>query len=181
MMLGTIFYGSQVQAVFGMTFILVPVLVFSGYFKLISQMNSVMVFLSNLSFLKPSMNSIMIATYGFDRCFFQTQQELQQIQAMNQSRPDWIDSVTTLVDIYATTYNQTQLMDKELENEQKLIGFMGIGKNPNDRRAFILQYWELSETHDSYYHEIYHLIIYNLILAGMVYITMFIRLKREKN
>ncbi|OTF77390.1 hypothetical protein BLA29_003847 [Euroglyphus maynei] len=181
MMLGTIFYRSQVQAVFSMSFILVPILVFSGYFKLISQMNNVMVFLSNISFLKPSINSIMIAIYGFDRCLFQAQQELQQILSMNQTRPEWIDSVATLVDVYSSTYNQTELADKTLENEEKLVGFMGIGKSPKDRRAFVLQYWKLSETYDSYYHEIYQLIIYCMILAIMVYLTMFIRLKREKN
>ena len=102
MMIGTIFYRSQIQAVFSMTIILVPILIFSGYFKMISQMSSIMAFLSYMSFLRPSMNSMMIAIYGLDRCIVEVQKEFQQIHSMNRTRPDWIDSVATLVDVYAT-------------------------------------------------------------------------------
>jgi len=142
--------------------------------------------LSYSSFLKQSVNSIMICFFGLGRCELELQLDREQFLTQNISeqdaRPSWINSLTTLINYQAMMSNipdpnLAAFRDPTLEQEEKLVRYMGLaGKSPDlqngTRKALILHYFDLDSDLDAYWREIYALVDYIAIFAVLLYIVM---------
>lgn len=123
MTIGVLFYKNPIAALYSLNFIIVPCILYSGYFKLVSTMNSFMALVSYVSFMKPTVNALLIAIYGMGRCLAEREQDIEMMATENSTmlaeeaaawplgnetstmatmivreRPEWINAMATLID-----------------------------------------------------------------------------------
>ena len=128
-------------SVFAIMLILIPVTLFCGFFRPTALMDWYIAKMSMISFYKESINSLLIATYGLNRCEYELQQEWENFVQRNSSsnssieRPNWITSLSTLIDY------QVRLAEKRQRDLNKNSSIDMLNTTP----SIILSEFELLE------------------------------------
>lgn len=195
MTIGIIFSNNLDASVYSIIFIIIPLIMFSGFFRLISEMDWFMAQVSWISFLKQAINSVLISQYGLNRCEYEDRLDYERFLKRNVSeadaRPSWINSMTTLIDyqLMLTETNDTNLLEIKngnLESEEKLVRYMGLNIVSNNKerttmkQAIVLQHFDLKPDFESYWEQITILSYYIVILAIILYIVMAFKFNRKR-
>lgn len=140
-------------------------------------------FLSNISFLRPSLNAVLIAIFGLGRCDYENVQELELINHKFNStgqfeRPDWIDRVIPMLKVIDT---EGIMKSKTIANEEKLYRFMGLKNASDENIPMVLQYLKIGHDWNDYWNQIIELILHCIFSSILLFIIMTLRLKRKKN
>ena len=191
MTIGVIFSHDIKASVYSVILIIIPLILFSGFFRLIADMNWYMAQLSWVSFLKQVINSLMISIYGFGRCEHEDaiarEAFIQRNVSEAEARPSWINSLTTLID-YQMALSESKdpnllaIKNQSLEAEDKLVRYMGlnIGTDPvNAKRPLVLQHFNLQPSPEAYWHELYIMLDYIVLFAALLYLVMVIKFTRK--
>lgn len=146
-------------------------------------MNPLMDIISRISFLRPSLNAILIAIFGLNRCEYENFQELELINNEFNStgefkRPDWIDRVVPLLKVIDT---EGIMKSKKIANEDKLYRFMGLKNSSNENISMVLQYLKIGHDWNDYWNQIKELAVHCIFCFILLFIVMMLRLKRKKN
>lgn len=188
MTLGVIFYKNLIAGLYAVTLIIIPIILCSGFFKLVANMSEGILYFSYISFMKPTVNAIMIAIYGFGRCEYEVQKEATLMVALNKTmplkRPKWIESLTTLIEYQATLSNSKEneiYKNKSVEHEDKLIHYMGLGSSDdgNNNRAYLLTYFNVKDDYEAYWNEIENLLIYIIFFVIVLFLTIKLKIRRK--
>lgn len=194
MMIGCIFVDNISASVFSIIFCIIPLVMFSGFFRLVADMSWFMAQLSVISFIKQIINALMIAIYGLGRCEHEEVVDRDAFLARNLSeaegRPAWITSMVRLIEYQkimagedggeADSGNGTLA----LEPEEKLIRYMGLNINPQDagsgpKTALILQHFNVGPSYEAYWTEIRDLFNYVIFFAVLLYAVMYSKYTRR--
>lgn len=188
LIIGIVFYKDTILAIYSVIVIIVPIMLYSGLFKLIRNMSSAMSFLSYGSFLRSAMNSLMIIVYGYERCQRQRMHEEEIINSMNVSGeyqpPKYIPSLISIIEMQQQeAFNDSNLikLNATASDEDKLILYLGLGEDIGfESRAATLQFVKLCSGIDCYWDEILQLTIHLIAFATIAFLIIFLKLKKRK-
>lgn len=186
MTLGVLFYKNLIAGLYAINFVIIPIILCSGFFKLVSNMSELVLYFSYISFMKPTVNAIMIAIYGLGRCEYEAQKEAALMAARNETmplkRPRWIESLATLVEYQASLSNSTEneiYKNQSIEQEDKLIHYMGLRSGENGNRAYLLAYFDINDDYQAYWNEIENLLFYIILFALVLFVSIKLKIKRK--
>lgn len=175
---GVLFYQSPVAAVYSVSIVIIPFLLCSGFFKMILDLSWLVQVTSYFSVMRPALNALLVATYGLDRCQLEERDLADQLAPLNQSgqltRPEWVQSLSALIDLQSPEL-------APLEQEAKLVRYMGYGQVQGETRAIVLQHFGLAAHAEAYWAQIRQLAYYMAIASLLLYLTMRVRLTRTRN
>lgn len=195
MTIGTLFVENIMASVFSIIFIIIPLIMFSGFFRLVADMDWFMAQLSVISFIKQIINSLMIAIYGLGRCEHEDEVDRAAFEARNlseaEARPGWITSMVRLIEYQKIMAGEDETEPQGnsslpvLGPEEKLVRYMGLNIDPTDRGGagskvpLILQHFSVGATYEAYWTEITNLCNYVLFFAVLLYLVMFAKYTRR--
>ena len=159
---------------------ILPLFIFSGFFRKISLMPTYLVIISYVSFLRYALGGVLITFWGLNRCDYEHWLAEAGQSLTNLTRPQWLKAMAVMLQYQSFMGNSDEdevIDDKprpEPEDEIMLMfgGKEAMSSGNGSAVSLLLTQFEINGSYDSYWLEVemlvLGLVIMHIIISGVL-------------